>query len=62
MINMKKSQILGLLIIIISLALGFLWEKTFKYADILDFVFGVLTALGISMVLKILPIMRKLDN
>lgn len=56
---MNKNQIIGLLIVIIGLSINFLWNKTFAYAEILDFSFGVLTAIGLSMVLKFLPIKRK---
>ncbi|MDP5106218.1 MAG: hypothetical protein NWQ31_08610 [Polaribacter sp.] len=55
---MNKNQIIGLLLAIIGVTLGLLWEKP-EYADVLDFLFGVLTAIGLSMVLKFLPIKRK---
>ena len=56
---MNKNQIIGLLIVIIGLSISFFWNKTFAYAEIFDFSFGVLTAIGLSMVLKFLPIKRK---
>ncbi|MFT7441862.1 MAG: hypothetical protein ACI9Q3_000222 [Maribacter sp.] len=42
---MTKNQILGLLTAIISLSLGLFREKSFKYADVLDFIFGGISAL-----------------
>ena len=44
---------------ILGLTLGFLWDKSFKYADILDFMFGVFAAVGFSMIIKILPLKMK---
>ena len=55
---MTKNQTIGLLIAITALSLGLFWEKSFKYADVLDFIFGVISALGISIVLKLLPLKR----
>ncbi|MDD7915075.1 hypothetical protein [Polaribacter ponticola] len=54
--KINKNQIIGMLIAILGLTLGFLWEKTFKYADILDFMLGAFAAIGLSMVIKILPL------
>ena len=59
---LKKSQIIGILVVTFNLTIGLLWEKNFKYAGFLDFLFGVLAAIGISMVFKILPILRKIDK
>jgi hypothetical protein len=55
---MTKNQTIGLLIAIIALSLGLFWEKSFKYADVLDFIFELISALGISVVLKFLPLKR----
>jgi hypothetical protein len=55
---MTKNQTIGLLIAIIALSLGLFWEKSFKYADVLDFIFGGISALGISVVLKLIPLKR----
>lgn len=56
---MNKSQILGLLIAIIGLSIGLLWEKSFKYNGFFDFLMGLVSAIGICLVLKFFPIKRK---
>lgn len=57
--SMNKNQIIGLLMAIIGILVGLLWKKSFMYGEILDFLFGVFAAIGISMVLKFLPIKSK---
>ncbi len=44
---------------ILGLILGFLWDKSFKYSELLDFIFGVFAAIGFSMIIKILPLKMK---
>jgi hypothetical protein len=56
---MNKNQIIGLLMVIIGVALGLLWEKPVQYSGILDFIFGVCSAIGISLVFKFLPLKGK---
>jgi hypothetical protein len=56
---MNKNQIIGLLMAILGLILGFLWDKSFKYSELLDFIFGVFAAIGFSMIIKILPLKMK---
>ena len=56
---LNKSQILGLFIAVTALSLGLLWEKTFNYADVFDFILGVIAAIGLSFTLKLLPLKLK---
>jgi hypothetical protein len=57
--GMNKNQIIGLLMAVLGIIVGLLWEKPVEYAEIIEFLFGVFSAIGISMILKFLPIKSK---
>jgi VIT1/CCC1 family predicted Fe2+/Mn2+ transporter len=56
---MNRNQIIGLILAIAGLILGLLWDKSFRYSGVFDVFLGVLSAIGVSMVLKFLPLKRK---
>ena len=51
----NRNQIIGTIIFVISSSIGLFWEKNFQYANLIDTLLGLFSAIGIGLIFKFLP-------
>lgn len=60
--NLNKNQIIGIVILISATYLGLFWDKSFDYSNVFDTTMGVFSAIGLSMIIKVIPFKKKLKK